>query len=419
MSDDAWWARALEGAQALDAADPLAGIREKFLLPAGMTYLDGNSLGPAPKAAFAEIEVAAREEWAQDLITSWNKADWFALPNTYGDMLAPLIGAGAGEVVVCDTTSLNVYKTVHAGLNLRPGRSVVLAEGGSFPTDLYMTEGVLSSRPDVRLRLEGVHGSDLLEMIDEDVAVLLVSHVDYRTGRIRDVEALTAKAHAKGAVVIWDLCHSAGVLEVGLNPGRADMAVGCTYKYLNGGPGSPAYVFAARRHLNDIRQPLSGWWGHARPFDFEQSFAPDPGIRKFLCGTQGILSFRGLKAGLDVYDGLDMKLVRAKSMALTGLFIEQVDASCEVFGVGVLSPRDSSSRGSQVALTHVQGHAIVQALIARGVVGDYREPQVMRFGFSPLYIGYAEVVRAARSLQQVLACEVWRDARYQSRGSVT
>lgn len=419
MRDEAFWAAATAAAVDADAADPLAGARALFHIPERLVYLDGNSLGPMPHASAREIDRAVRQEWAEGLISSWTDADWFALPTMYGDMLAPVIGADDGEVVVCDTTSTNIYKTLHAALALRPDRRVIVAEGGSFPTDLYVIEGVLASRPDVASRLEGRDGADLLDLIDEDVAVVLVNQVDYRSGRKRDLVEVTERAHAAGALVIWDLCHSAGVMEVGLNAAGADMAVGCTYKYLNGGPGAPSFVFAARRHLDAIRQPLSGWWGHAAPFRFDQSYAPDPGIRKFLCGTQGILSFRALKPALEMLGEYDLGDIRAKSVALTELFIRLVDETCSEYGVTLMSPRATEERGSQVALRHPEAYASVQALIARGVVGDFRMPDVMRFGFAPLYICHVDVVRAVRILEEVLADELWREPKYQVRAAVT
>jgi kynureninase len=419
MADDAFWAAALAEAEGADATDPLGGARARFHLPPGVIYLDGNSLGPAPEAALGEIARAATREWAQDRIASWNSAGWFEMPTAYGDLVAPIVGAEAGEVVVCDTVSLNIFKTLHAALAMRPDRSVIVAEGGSFPTDLYVTEGVLATRPGARMRLEGVDGPDLIDLIDGEVAAVLVNQVDYRTGRLRDMAAVTAKAHEVGAIAIWDLCHSAGVIEVGLNAGRADMAVGCSYKYLNCGPGAPGFVFAATRHHADIRQPLSGWWGHARPFGFEQGYAPDPGIRRFLCGTQPILSFRAMKPALEMMADYDLGAIRAKSMALTERFIVLTEAACTPYGVGLFSPREANERGSQVALTHPEGYAVVQALIARGVIGDFRMPDIMRFGFAPLYIRHADVVRAARMLEQVLACEAWAEPKYRARSAVT
>ena len=418
MSDDAFWAEALASAEAEDAADPLREMRARFALPPGVIYLDGNSLGPAPTAALAELDRAARDEWARDLITSWNRAGWFDLPSVCGDLIAPIVGADRGEVVACDTTSLNIFKALHAALGMRPDRGVIVAESAGFPTDLYVAEGVCATRPGASLQLEGRDGPDLIELIDADVAAVLVNQVDYRTGRLRDVAAVTARAHAVGALAVWDLCHSAGVMEVGLNAAGADLAVGCSYKYLNGGPGAPAFVFAARRHQAAIRQPLSGWWGHARPFAFAPEFAPDAGIRKFLCGTQPILSFRAMQAGLAMFAEASLAEIRRKSVALTGRFIALTEATLAPFGVGLLSPGAAAERGSQVSLTHPEGYAVVQAMIARGVIGDFRMPDVMRFGFAPLYVGHADVARAARTLHQVLATEAWAEPRYRARAAV-
>ncbi len=403
----------MQNAQALDAADPLAPLREAFCIPDGMIYFDGNSLGAMPKAALGIVSEATQQEWATDLITSWNKAGWFELPTVYGDKLAPVIGASAGEVAICDSTSINLYKALFAGLSLRPERHVILAENSSFPTDLYMIEGALAARPDLEMRLV----DDLLAAIDETTAVVLVNHVDYRTGAVAAVEAITARAHEMGAVVIWDLCHSAGVLPVGLNAAGADLAVGCTYKYLNGGPGSPAFIYCAAKHLPHIRQPLSGWWGHAKPFAFDTGFAPDAGIRKFLCGTQPILSFRALEAGLDIISGLDMAAVRAKSQSLTTLFIEQVAA--KVPALTLASPAAAAARGSQVSFTHENAYPIVQALISRGVVGDFRMPNLLRFGFSPLYLSHTDVMRAVEIMQDIMDTGAWQAAEFQAVGVVT
>lgn len=419
MSDDAFWAKALAEAEGADAADPLGGARERFHLPRGTIYLDGNSLGPAPRASLDALRQAAEVEWAEGLIGSWNASGWFDLPTACGDLIAPIVGAEPGEVVVCDTTSINIFKTLHAALAMRPDRGVILAEASSFPTDLYVAEGALATRPGARLRLEGVDGPDLEAMIDAEVAVVLVNQVDYRTGRKRDLAALTRRAHAAGALVVWDLCHSAGVMEVGLNAGEADFAVGCSYKYLNGGPGAPAFVFVARRHQAEARQPLSGWWGHARPFDFALGYAPDPGVRRFLCGTQPILSFRALRPALEMMADYWIADVREKSLALTGRFIALAEATLAPFGVGLLTPKAEAERGGQVALTHPEAYAVVQALIHRGVVGDFRMPDVMRFGFAPLYLSHADVVRAARTLEQVLATEAWALPCYRERAAVT
>lgn len=403
----------MQKAQALDANDPLAHLRDEFFIPEGVIYFDGNSLGAMPKAALGIMNEATQQEWATDLITSWNKAGWFEMPSVYGDKLAPVIGASAGEVVICDSTSINLYKALFAGLSLRPERRVILAEKSSFPTDLYMVEGALASREGLEMRLV----DDLLAAIDDTVAVVLVNHVDYRTGMVAPVERITARAHEMGAVVIWDLCHSAGALPVGLNAGQADLAIGCTYKYLNGGPGSPAFIYCATKHLAHVSQPLSGWWGHAKPFAFDTGFAPDAGIRKFLCGTQPILSFRALEAGLDIIAGLDMADVRAKSQSLTSLFIELVEA--KVPALTLASPSDADQRGSQVSFSHEHAYPIVQALIERGVVGDFRMPNLLRFGFSPLYLSHMDVVRAVEILREIMAGNHWQAPRFQARGTVT
>ena len=403
----------------LDKKDPFAPVRDQFVLPDGLIYLDGNSLGPAPKAVFAEIEKTAHQEWAQDLIGSWNSAGWFELPSSLGAIIADIIGAGADEVVACDSTSINIYKAVHAGLSLRPERNGIVAEGGSFPTDLYMVEGVSSTNPLTSIKLQGVDGDTIEELIDEDTAVVLVNQVDYRSGKIRDVGALTKLAHEKGAIIIFDLCHSAGIMPVELNLHQVDLAVGCTYKYLNGGPGSPAYIYCASRHLDKVRQPLSGWWGHSAPFAFDREYKADAGIKKFLCGTQPILSFRAMQAGLELTRQFDIADIRQKSMALTSLFLDEVIKFGPEFGVGVASPENAAERGSQLSLTHEHGYEIVQALIERGVVGDFRFPNVMRFGFAPLYISYQNVFDAAMILKDILETEIWREQRFSQRSVIT
>ena len=403
----------------LDKQDPFAPVRDQFVLPDGLIYLDGNSLGPAPKAVFAEIEKTAHQEWAQDLIGSWNSAGWFELPSKLGAIIADIVGADAEEVVACDTTSINIFKAVHAGLSLRSDRNVIVAEGGSFPTDLYMVEGVASTNQSTKIKLQGVDGDTIEELIDENTAVVLVNQVDYRSGKIRDVGALTKLAHEKGAIIIFDLCHSAGIMPVELSLHNVDLAIGCTYKYLNGGPGSPAFIYCAKRHLDKVRQPLSGWWGHSSPFAFDLEYKPDPGIKKFLCGTQPILSFRAMQAGLELTRQFDIGDIRQKSMALTSLFLEEVMKFGPEFGVGVASPENAAERGSQVSLTHEHGYEIVQALIERRVIGDFRMPNIMRFGFAPLYISYQNVFDAAMILKDILETEVWREPRFSQRSAVT
>jgi kynureninase len=409
----------LAAIEARNAADPLRHMRDRFVLPKGVIYLDGNSLGAASKDVFIELDKAAKEEWAEGLIRSWNKAGWFDLAVDLGDKIGRLIGAEPGETVVCDTTSTNIYKALHAALSMRPDRSVIVAEGSSFPTDLYMAEGVAATRPGVTIRLEGVDAENIEDLIDDSVAVVLVNHVNYKSGELRDMKALTAKAHAVGALVVWDLCHTAGAMPVDLNGANADLAVGCTYKYLNGGPGAPAFIYAAKRHHDQIQQPLSGWWGHARPFAFTQGYEASPGIRRFLCGTQPILSLRALKGALDVWDDVDLDLLRKKSIELTDLFIELVEAQCGEFGVKLEGPREAARRGSQVSFSHENSYEIMQALIERGVIGDFRAPNVIRFGFTPLYVGYRDVWDAVVVLRDILATGAWQDKRFAVRAAVT
>ncbi len=405
-------------AAALDAADPLRQVRDLFHLPEGVIYLDGNSLGPPPKAAFAALDRAARHEWGEGLIRSWNDAGWWTLTDTLGDRVGRLIGAAPGQTVVTDSTSINIYKALHAALALRPDRHTILAEHTSFPTDLYMAEGVASSRPGTTLRL--AEDSAMLEaLIGYDTAVVLINHVDYRSGTLRDMTGLTKRVQAAGAIVVWDLCHSAGVVPITLDAVGADLAVGCTYKYMNGGPGAPAFVFASRRHHEELQQPLSGWWTHAQPFAMESRYRPAPGIRRMLCGTQPILSLRALEAALDVFADIDLSAVRAKSLALTGLFMDLVEPLGRAHGLRILTPRNEAQRGSQVAIACEQAYPVVQALIARGVIGDFRAPDIMRFGFAPLYLSYHDVAEAADSLRDVLQSGAWRDPKFAARAAVT
>lgn len=409
----------LAAVEAMDATDPLRAMRDRFILPEGVIYLDGNSLGAASHAVFGELQQAATQEWAQDLIRAWNTAGWFEMPIELGDQLGRLIGAAAGQTVVCDTTSTNIYKVLHAALEMRPGRSVIVAEGDSFPTDLYIAEGVASTRDGVLLRLAGVDAPTIEELIDENVAVVLVNHVNYKSGELRDMAALTRKAHAAGALIVWDLCHTAGALPVELDQANADFAIGCTYKYLNGGPGAPAFIYAAQRHHDDISQPLSGWWGHARPFAFERGYVAGTGIRRFLCGTQPVLSMRALKGALAIWSDVDMAALRTKSVALTELFIQLVEARCGVYGLTLETTRDATRRGSQVSFLHDHGYQIMRALIERGVIGDFRAPSTIRFGFTPLYVGYKDVWLAVEVLEDILRTGAWKDQRFAVKEAVT
>ncbi|WUR11519.1 kynureninase [[Empedobacter] haloabium] len=405
---------------ARDAQDPLAPLRARFDLPPGVIYLDGNSLGARPKAALARASAVIAQEWGNDLIKSWNTAGWFDLPKRLGDRLAPLIGAEAGEVVVTDTTSVNLFKALAAALHLqRPhaGRKVIVTERNNFPTDIYMAEGLagwLDRGYEVRL----VDDPDAIDAaVDDDTAVLMLTHVNYRTGRQHDMGAISAMARARGALTVWDLAHSAGAVPVALHRDGADFAVGCTYKYLNGGPGAPAFIWVPRRHQHHFVQPLSGWWGHAAPFAMASAFAPTEGIGRALCGTQPIVSLALVECGLDVFAETDMAALRAKSLALTDLFIELVESRCGRHPLGLVTPREHARRGSQVSFTHPHGYAVMQALIERGVIGDYREPEIMRFGFTPLYTSFTDVWDAVTILQQILDDQAYDVTA--ARGAVT
>ena len=402
-----------------DATDPLRSWQEAFYLPQGLIYLDGNSLGPMPKKALEQLDQAIRKEWAEDLITSWNTAGWWELPETLGELIAPVVGAASGQVIISDSTSLNIYKSIHAALGLRQKRVVVVSEADSFPTDLYIMEGVAATRKNIQRRLLGKDGNTLDELLDYQVAVVVFSHVNYRTGEILHIEELVQKTHDAGALFVLDICHSAGVLPVKLDQWGVDFAVGCTYKYLNGGPGSPAFIYVAKRHQNEAENPLSGWWGHARPFEFEENFHAAEGIRRFQTGTQPVLSLRGLQAGLEIAQEVDLQQVRKKSQRLTQLFIELIESGCRNFGVTLQSPTDHDKRGSQVTLHFENGFAAIQALIARKIIADFREPGSMRFGFAPLYLRYTDVWDAAEALADVLKTEEWREERFRQKHEVT
>jgi len=393
-----------------DAQDPLAALRDQFDLPDRVIYLDGNSLGARPKAALARAQQVIAQEWGHDLIRSWNSAGWFDLPKRLGNRLAPLIGGMDGEVVITDTTSVNLFKALAAALHMqasdpapaRSARRVIVTERSNFPTDIYMAQGLSGW-------LERGYSVKLVDSVDElpaaigaDTAVVLLTHVNYRTGYQHDMRATSALAHAAGALTVWDLAHSAGAVPVDLNADGADLAVGCTYKYLNGGPGAPAFIWVPRKHQERFRQPLSGWWGHAAPFAMAPDFAPTDGIGRALCGTQPVVSLAMVECGLDVFGQTSMAAIRAKSLALTDLFIELVEQRCVDHPLGLVTPREHARRGSQVSFTHPHGYAVMSALIARGVIGDYREPAIMRFGFTPLYTSYADVWDAVEILRDIL-----------------
>jgi len=402
----------------LDARDQLAACRARFTLPEGEVYLDGNSLGAMPASLPARMQEAVAKEWGQGLIRSWNDAGWIDLPQRVAAKVAPLIGAGADEVMVGDSTSVNLFKVLAAALRINNERKVILTEKGNFPTDLYIAQGIAELLGS-EIRYVDSDASAIADALDDSVAVLMLTHVNYRSGAVYDMAALTRKAQAVGALAVWDLAHSAGALHVELDEANADFAVGCGYKYLNGGPGAPAFVYAARRHLNQVRQPLSGWHGHRKPFDFVQQYEPAPGINRMQCGTPPLLSMLALDAALDVFDGVEMQQLRGKSKALGDLFIRLVDEQLSDHGFGLASPRDCNQRGSQVALTHPQGYAIVQALIARGITGDFRMPDILRFGFAPLYVRYIDIHHTVETLAAIMASAEWNQEKYLTKKAVT
>ncbi|MFN3734034.1 kynureninase [Comamonas testosteroni] len=432
----------LQDCQALDAQDPLRALRERFALPQGVIYLDGNSLGAQPKAAAARVAEVVTQEWGQDLITSWNKAGWITLPERLGNQFAPWLGAGQGELVFTDTTSINLYKVLSAAARIAredaPGRKKLISERSNFPTDLYIAQSVCQ---EYGLELVLLEPEEIAGALQTDVAISMLTHVNYRTGAMHDMAAVTAAAHAQGILCVWDLCHSAGAVPVDLKGADADFAVGCGYKYLNGGPGAPAFVWAHPRLINRFWQPLSGWFGHAEPFKFVPDYHPAQGIQRYLCGTQPMISMSVLQCGIDIYTEAEafggMAALRKKSLALTDLFIQLVQERCQGYGLGLATPREHAARGSQVCLTREEGmglngqgsgaYAIVQALIARGVIGDFRKgdggtgkhKDILRFGFTPLYVGFVDVWNAVEHLRQVLESGEWQQPEFNTVHAVT
>lgn len=403
-------------ADALDAADPLARFRDAFDLPPGVIYLDGNSLGPLPRTAAARVERAVRDEWGQGLIASWNTAGWIEAPQRLGAKVARLIGAGPSEVAVADSTSVNLFKLAAGALSLRPGRRTIITEHGNFPTDVYVLEGLCAQ---AGATLKVLPPQEVLAAMDADTAAVVLTHVHYKTARRWDMVAVTKAVQAKGALMLWDLAHTAGALACDLNGAGADLAVGCGYKYLNGGPGAPAFLFVAERHQAAIRSPLSGWMGHAAPFAFEDRYRPAADIRTMLCGTPSILGLAALEAGLDLQLEADTKTVEAKGLSLCRLFIQLVETRCAGHGLVLAGPREMEDRGLHVSFAHPEGYALVQALIARGVVGDFRDPDIARFGFSPLYLSHADVWDAVEILREVLESRAFEAPQFRTRAAVT
>ena len=406
----------LEAVEELDRTDELASLRRRFELPA-VRYFDGNSLGPLPRGSRERIGEVVEQQWGNDLIRSWERHGWIDLPRRLGAKIARLLGAAAEEVVVADSTSVNLFKLLSAAVALRPGRSVILSESSQFPTDLYMAQGLSGLREELRLRT--VEPRDLVAALDHEVAVVCLSHVDFKTGERKEMADVTRAAHARGALILWDLSHSAGAMEIDLGGSDVDFAVGCSYKFLNGGPGAPAFLYVARRLQEKASSPLWGWFGHRDPFAFETGYRPAAGIDRFQCGTPPILSLVALDAALEIFDQVELSQLRRKSVALGELFLDLVRQECSGLGLTVASPADPEQRGSQVSLCHEAGFQIVQALIERGIIGDFRAPDVLRFGLGPLYLRFADVWHAVTALREILESRAWDDPRFERRGTVT
>jgi kynureninase len=403
---------------ARDAADPFGPLRDRFLLQPHIIYLDGNSLGALPRGVAERVDSTIRQEWGESLIGAWNAHGWFQLPLKLGNRLARLIGAEPDSVIVADTISVNLFKLLTSALGARRERRVVLSDSGNFPSDLYVAQALtdfLGHGYELRI----VAPEAVMDAITDDVAVAMITEVDYRTARRHDMLRVTARAHEKGALISWDLAHSAGAVPVDLKGAGADFAVGCTYKYLNGGPGSPAFLYVRPDLQNDIVPALAGWWGHARPFSFEMRYEPAPGIIRQQCGTQSILAMAALDTALDAFDRVDMTALHGKAKELCQLFIDEVEAHCGRFGVKLAGPRDMDARGTHVSFQCPEGYAVMQALIARGVIGDFRAPDLIRFGFTPLYTSFMDAFGAAAMLHQVLEEGLWNRPEFLARRAVT
>jgi kynureninase len=405
----------LEEAQQLDASDPLAFARERFSLPEGITYLDGNSPGALPKAAPGALANTAERQWGEDLIASWNKHEWIDWPLRIAAKLAPIVGAKPNELLIADSTSVSLFKLLAAAARARPKRKTILSQQANFPTDLYVARGVADM---LGMELRAVPADDVLSAIDESTAVVTLTHVDYRSAAIHDMRAINEAAHAAGSLTVWDLSHSAGAVPLELDEAGCDLAVGCGYKYLNGGPGAPAFLYVAERLQDALTNPLQGWMGHSDPFAFVDDYQPGEGIVRFLTGTPSILAMAALEAGIDSFKGIAMAELAAKSAKLSQLFVDSVEARCGG-EVRLASPRDPARRGSHVVFAHPEGYAVMQALIASGVIGDFRAPDLMRFGFTPLYTSFADIVRAAEILGEILGSREWDQPRFKARAKVT
>ena len=403
----------------LDKQDPLSKYREEFFLPKNTIYFDGNSLGPVPKKTIKNLNKTINEEWGKDLINSWNKANWINLPQTLGDKIAPLLGAKSGEVVVVDSTSLNLFKVLTSALRLNKNRKKVVSESTNFPSDLYILEGVngmLNNHYECQLIDDDINFE---KYIDSSTAVVMLSHINYKTGRISDMKKITDYAHQQGALVVWDLSHSVGVIPMDLHNIGVDFAVGCTYKHLNGGPGAPGFLYVHSDLIAIVSQPLSGWLGHSDPFAFEAKYTPANNINKFICGTPSILSYKAVESALDIFDEISLEQVREKSIQLSELFIKLIQQECGDFGFELFSPIDAANRGSQISYKHENAYPIMQSLISRGIIGDYREPNILRFGISPLYMRYEDVWSAIICLKNIMQSNEWDSSNFKIRNYVT
>lgn len=410
----------LNAALEMDRDDLLASMRGRFALPEGVIYLDGNSLGVLPHGVAERLNKAVTEDWGRGLIRSWNDAGWIDLPQSIGAKIAPLIGASPHNVVMADSTSVNLFKVISAALALQTSRHKIVTETRNFPTDNYIAEGVIKQMGDQHHLIHVEDGDDILAVLDEDTAFLMLTHVNYRNGKMHDMKAVTKAAHDKGVLVIWDLAHSAGAVPVNLDDADVDFAVGCSYKYLNGGPGAPAFVYVADRHLGGFMQPLSGWFAHQSPFAFAPEYEAAVDIKQYLCGTPPVLSSLALDAALDLWEGIDLAAIRQKSLALTDYFITLVEARCAGHGLSLITPREGAHRGSQVSFTHPgSGYAIISALIAQGVIGDFRAPDILRFGFTPLYTSFTDVWQAVDKLADILETRRWDQPQFHARKAVT
>ena len=404
----------------LDTLDPIKKVREEFALPKDVIYFDGNSLGPLPKNTIKSLDSVIQREWGDGLVRSWNDENWINLPRNLGNQIAPLIGANEGEVIVVDSTSVNLFKVLSSALMLNKNRKVIVSESGNFPSDLYILEGVnnmFGESYDRRLIDEG--DDEIEKHIDSSTAVVVLSHINYKTGRITDLKKITTFAHEKGALVVWDISHSVGVLPMNLHDLGVDFAVGCTYKHLNGGPGAPGFLFVHSSLIEKVSQPLTGWLGHIKPFDFEVEYKPANDINKFICGTPPIIAYKAIESGLEIFKDLSIIEIREKSTKLSEMFIQLMKQECTEFGFTLFSPKNSEQRGSQISFLHENAYSIIQALISHGIIGDYREPNVMRFGISPLYMRFEDVWNAITCLREIMQTGEWQSEKFKNKNYVT